>query len=154
MGRLRPTLVQRMLRLVEHERFEAPKAWPVLTRFRPAELTLQHRAPPAMEFTHNTFYRHLYKRYPEVRMAPFALNLPHPSLARRFVSRQVELMRGGLEQRAAFRAVEGELRSELGALKHESAAGGFVGYIQSQEETALQQAVRALVKRQVAAGKR
>jgi hypothetical protein len=32
--------------------------------------------------------------------------------------------------------------------RHESKAGGFVGYIQAQEETTLQQAVRALVKRQ------
>jgi hypothetical protein len=32
MGRLRPTLVQRMLRIVEHGAFEPPKAWSVLAR--------------------------------------------------------------------------------------------------------------------------
>jgi hypothetical protein len=49
-------------------------------------------------------------------MAPHALNLPHPSLARRFVSRQLKLMRGGMDRGAAFKAVEGEMRSELAAL--------------------------------------
>jgi hypothetical protein len=50
-------------------------------------------------------------------MAPFALNLSYPSLARRFVNRQLQLMREGMARPAAFQAVEGEMRAELGALK-------------------------------------
>lgn len=50
-------------------------------------------------------------------MAPVALNSSHPPLARRFVHRQLELMRGGLAAPAAFKRVERELRGELGALK-------------------------------------
>jgi hypothetical protein len=36
-------------------------------RYRTAELMVQHPRPPAMEFTHNTFYTELFRRYPEVR---------------------------------------------------------------------------------------
>lgn len=54
---------------------------------------------------------------PQVRMAPVSLNSRHPPLPRRFVQRQLELMRGGLAAPAAFRQVETELRGELGALK-------------------------------------
>lgn len=32
MGRFRPTLVQKLLRVVEHDAFQPPKAWSVLTR--------------------------------------------------------------------------------------------------------------------------
>ncbi|GBF89517.1 hypothetical protein Rsub_02089 [Raphidocelis subcapitata] len=152
MGRYKPTLLQKLLRVVEHPAFEPPKAWSVLSRFPPAELSLQRRAPPAMEFSHNTFYQQLFAAYPEVRMSPYALNQRHPSLARRFVTRQLALMRGGMARPAAFRAVEAEMRPELGALKHEGEAGGFVGYVQAQEESVLQQAVRTLIKRQAMLG--
>lgn len=50
-------------------------------------------------------------------MAPYALNLSFPSLARRFVSRQLALMRQGLGKERAFQTVEAEMHRELGALK-------------------------------------
>jgi len=70
-----------------------------------------------MNFTHNTLYGELFQRYPEVRMSPYALNLSHPSLARRFVNRQLQLMREGAARPAAFSQVEGDMKAELGALK-------------------------------------
>lgn len=54
---------------------------------------------------------------PQVRMAPYALNLPHPPLARRFVQRQLALMRTGLGRKAAYDAVAREMKPELDALK-------------------------------------
>jgi hypothetical protein len=49
----------------------------------------------------------------QVRLQAFVLNSPQPSLARRFVERQLQLMREGLEKKTAFRAVESEMAKEL-----------------------------------------
>jgi hypothetical protein len=137
-------------------------------RYRPAELSLQNRKPPAMEFTHNRLYARLFQAYPEVppppcarrargapltapgaahpsppplcprrpsalkpppsppptlppppqvRMAPYALNLPYPSLARRFINHQLALMRRGVARDAAFKQTEAAMRQQLSALK-------------------------------------
>lgn len=39
---------------------------PAARRYRPSELTLQHRRPPAMEFSHNGLYHYLFRNNPEV----------------------------------------------------------------------------------------
>lgn len=118
MPRFRPTLVARMLRVAEHELFEPPRAWPVLARFPPAELLARHPEPPRTRFSDATLYLQLFKARPEVRSAPLALNDARRArpLARRFVERQVQLMRGGLGRERAFRRAEEEFKQELAAL--------------------------------------
>lgn len=118
MPRVRPTIAQRMLRVAEHALFEPPRAWPVLSRFPPEELIPRHPEPPPTRFADGFLYRALYKAHPAARGAPALLNERSPRpLARRFVERQLQLMReGGLARVEAFTRAEDEFRKELAAL--------------------------------------
>eukprot|EP00882_Tetradesmus_deserticola_P010922 GHRQ01011549.1.p2 GENE.GHRQ01011549.1~~GHRQ01011549.1.p2 ORF type:complete len:163 (+),score=39.88 GHRQ01011549.1:233-721(+) len=101
MGRIRRSLVQKLVRAADSNFFELPKGWSVFSRYRTAELFLKHPAPPAVRFSDNAAYSELKKAYPAVKMQPAHINSTQPSLARRFVDQQVQLIRQHTKQREA-----------------------------------------------------
>jgi len=142
MGRAKPTLALKLLRAVESERFKAPIAWSVFCRYPTAELRIQYPKPPRISFSDHSLYQDLYASYPQVRLQAFVLNSPHPSLARRFVERQLQLMREGLEKKAAFRAAELEMVKELEGAEQGQAM--FIEHIQADEEELLINALKEI----------
>lgn len=115
MGRWRPTLLHKLVRVVEHRAFEVPVGLSVLSRYRPAELRLRHPSPPPLRFSDGPLYRALFARYPESRLEPVRLDARAPApAARRFVEEQMRLMQvGGLDEAGAFRLVETRMRRQL-----------------------------------------
>ncbi|KAF8071182.1 hypothetical protein HT031_001264 [Scenedesmus sp. PABB004] len=174
MGRVRKSLVQKLLRAVDTPQFEMPKAWAVFSRYRTAELFLKHPAPPVVRYNDAAAYAALQKQHPTVKLEPLRINSRQPSLARRFVDQQNAATRAALADarrgegvaagddgadpaqrlalaRAAFADVEERMRPELHAAGRESAAGGYLEFIQEQEEEALRGALKKLQDQQAAA---
>jgi len=114
MGRWRPTLLHKLVRVVEHRAFEVPVGLSVLSRYRPAELRLRYPSPPPLRFSDGPLYAALFARYPEARLEPVRLDARAPApAARRFVEEQMRLMQAGLDEAAAFRQVEARMRRQL-----------------------------------------
>ncbi|WIA12102.1 hypothetical protein OEZ86_003084 [Tetradesmus obliquus] len=179
MGRIRRSLVQKLIRAADSEFFELPKGWSVFSRYRTAELFLKHPAPPAVRFDDSAAYRELNRAYPAVKMQPARINSTQPSLARRFVDQQVQLIQQHTRQRqaqlqqqsqqplqqvqqlprqerqqiaeAAFVETEQKMKRELDTAGRESTVGGYLEFIQEQEEEALQAALKKLQEQQAAA---
>lgn len=151
MGRWRPTLLHKLMRVVEHRAFEVPVALSALSRYRPAELRLRRAAPPPLRFSDAPLYGALFARYPEARHEPVRLDARSPApAARRFVEEQMRLMQsGGLDEAAAFRQVEARLRRQLeSAADARPGRGTLLTQLQDEEEGVLGGALRQQRRRQ------
>jgi hypothetical protein len=152
MGRWRPTLLHKLVRIVEHRAFEVPVALSALSRYRPAELRLRHATPPPVRASDAPLYSVLFSRYPEARLEAVRLDSASPMpAARRFVEEQMRLMQegGGMDEAAAFRQVEAKMRRQLERAGDARAGRGtLLSQLQDEEEGVLGGALRQQRRRE------
>lgn len=151
MGRWRPTLLHKLVRVVEHRAFEVPVALSALSRYRPAELRLRHAMPPPVRASDAPLYRALFARYPEARLEAVRLDAASPTpAARRFVEEQMRLMQeSGMDEAAAFRQVEARMRRQLERAGDARAGRGtLLSQLQDEEEGVLGGALRQQRRRE------
>ncbi|EFJ51601.1 hypothetical protein VOLCADRAFT_120480 [Volvox carteri f. nagariensis] len=108
------SLVVRLMRDVESNHFHIPIGFDALTRYRTEDLSLQSTAlSHQVDLPEKTFLRAFLAKYPEAKNEPVALGSFTPSMARRFVQRQMQLMREGSNQAAAFAQAELDFSQQL-----------------------------------------
>lgn len=159
MGRWRPTLLHKLMRVVEHRAFEVPVGLSVLSRYRPAELRLRRPTPPPLRFSDAPLYGALFARYPEARGEAVRLDARSPApAARRFVEEQARLMQqqqdgaGGVTQAGAFAQVLARFRRQLETAGDARAGRGtLLSQLQDEEEGLLSGALRQRRRREMQA---
>jgi hypothetical protein len=154
MGRWRPTLLHKLVRVVEHRAFEVPVGLSVLSRYRPAELRLRRPTPPPLRFSDAPLYEALFARYPEARLEAVRLDARSPlPAARRFVEEQARLMQQQQKQPVgeaeAFQQVEARLKRRLETAGDARAGRGtLLSQLQDEEEGVLSGALRQRRKKE------
>ncbi|GIL84321.1 hypothetical protein Vretimale_15938 [Volvox reticuliferus] len=108
------SLVVRLMRDVESNRFHVPIGFDALTRYRSEDLSLQATSwHNQVDLPETPFIRQFLAKYPEAKKEPVALDSFSAPLARRFVRRQMQLIREGSEPGPAFAQAEVDFSQQL-----------------------------------------
>ncbi|KDD72912.1 hypothetical protein H632_c2742p0, partial [Helicosporidium sp. ATCC 50920] len=111
MGRATKDLLTRVKALVDAGVLARPKWLEAVAMVPPIEPRRGGR-PPTIRFPEDRLVQAYYAKFPQARLAPLDMSSFEPPRVRRFVTRQMELMEGGMERRAAFKAVEEEMKDD------------------------------------------
>jgi len=109
----------------------------------PRPLPKAGRRPPAIHFPEDDIVRAYHRRHPGASLEPINLGSFEPSVARRFASRQLELMKDGKTRREARDEAEREFAAAAASTKE----GGLIAKIQREEEGHLKQALKTYTDR-------
>lgn len=112
-------------------------------RVAPPSLTKAGRRPQSIRFPEDEIVRAYYKRNPGASLEPIDLGSFEPSTARRFASRQLELMDQGISRKDARLQTQTEFKAEAEAANEK----GVIATIQAEEEIHLNQAIKTYVER-------
>ena len=114
-----------------------------MRRVPPRPLSKPGRRPQNIQFAEDEIVRAYYKRNPSASLEPIDLGSFEPTTARRFASRQIQLMEQGLSRRDASI----QTREEFAAAAAASREKGIISTIQSEEEGHLKQAMQTYTER-------
>ena len=101
------------------------------------------RRPPVLRFPEDDIIRAYYHRNPNASLEPIDLGSFEPSTARRFASRQLELVSQGLSRKEARLKTDEEFKAAAAAANEK----GVVEVVQAEEEAQLKQALATYIER-------
>ncbi|KAL4516837.1 hypothetical protein Ndes2437B_g00940 [Nannochloris sp. 'desiccata'] len=136
-------LVKYVKFLMEAGVMERPLWLDALERVAPPTLTKAGRRPQSIRFPEDEIVRAYYKRNPGASLEPIYLGSFEPSTARRFATRQLELMDQGISRKDARLQTQSEFKAEAAASNEK----GVIATIQAEEEIHLDQAIKTYVER-------
>ncbi|GMH43490.1 hypothetical protein BSKO_11412 [Bryopsis sp. KO-2023] len=148
MGRKKPVdWLRRMKRLVDSGYEEPGLMYKILQEVPPEPLPKRTQHPEKLIYPEDRLLSKFYEKFPMERLEPIELGSFDPPYPRKFVWRQMQLMRyAGLDEKAAFEQTEKEYvpgrKASLSQSKSLKSTRSTLQMVQMEEERVLLSAMR------------